>query len=119
MLWEDLFLGYGQEFLDSTNTGDPLYSMDSLESVLAQEVKKYGAVRVFALGNYSYGYFGGDFDFRSDYFLIDTAGNYASLGEGHLLEYLIEQIDEREFLDWLYDNKYITADSYLDLSNDI
>lgn len=32
-MWEKLFLQYGIEFLNDTDSGDPLFEMDSLESV--------------------------------------------------------------------------------------
>lgn len=119
MLWNDLFLKYGQDFLDDTDSGDPIYGMDSLESLLEDEVKKHGIERVFALGAYSYGYFGGAFDYGCAFFLIDAAGNYASLGEGNLVKYFVEQIDERYFLDWLFDNGYLSDDDYKRLQWDL
>lgn len=118
-MWNELFLKYGLDFLDDTDSGYPVFNMDDLESSLRKEVKDYGVERVFALGNYSYGYFGGSFDYRVPYFLIDGAGNYASLGDGELLKYIIEQVDERYFLDWLFDHEYLSDEDYKRLQWDL
>lgn len=119
MLWEDLFLEHGKDFLDATDSGYPVFDMDDLENLLKKDAKEYGVTRVFALGDYSYGYFGGAFDYRCAFFLIDAAGNYASLGEGDLLKYFIEQIDERYFLDWLFDNGILSDKDYKRLQWDL
>lgn len=118
-MWEELFLKYGLEFLNDNDSGDPIFDMDLLENLLRNEIKEHGAERVFALGNYSYGYFGGGFDYRDAYFLIDSAGNYASLGEGELLKYIAEQVDERYFLDWLFDHEYLSDKEYKRLQFDL
>ena len=118
-MWEKLFLQYGIEFLNDTDSGDPLFEMDSLESVLKKESKENDTTRVFALGAYSYGYYGGSFDIRADYFLIDNAGNYASLEERNLLRYIADEIDEPYFLNWLFENGYISDEEYKRLQWDL
>lgn len=118
-MWNELFLKYGLDFLDDTDSGYPFFNMDELEGLLRKQVKDYGAERVFALGNYSYGYFGGGFNYSAAFFLIDSAGNYASLEEGQLLNYIIEQVDERYFLDWLFDHEYLSDEDYKRLQWDL
>lgn len=119
MLWEELYNTYGFDFLAETNTGDPIYEMADLETVLDGECKKNGTTRVFALGEYSYGYYGGSFDYRQPYFLIDNAGNFASMGDGDILNYLRSEIDEHYFLDWLLENNYVSPTEYKRLQDDI
>lgn len=116
MLWNDLYLTYGNTFLyENGLEDDVLNSMDNLaNSLLGKDV-----VRIFAAGNFSYGYFGGEFNYSAEYFIIDDGGNYASVSDVQALKYFERVIDVRDFLDWLYDSGYITEDSYLDLSNDI
>ena len=86
---------------------------------LCAESKENDTTRVFALGAYSYGYYGGSFDFRADYFLIDNAGNYASLEERNLLRYIADEIDEPYFLNWLFENGYISDEEYKRLQWDL
>lgn len=115
MLWRNLYLQYGNTFLNDFQEEDILQSMENLSSsLLGKDV-----VSIFSAGCFSYGYYGGSFNFGAAYFVEDAAGNYASIEEHQALRYFEDVIDGHDFLDWLYDSGYITQDSYLDLSNDI
>lgn len=116
MTLADLYLEYGHQFLyeeqDETAT---VKEMAELEQYLVQTP----IIDVFSAGAYSYGFFGGSFDFRAPYFVIDAAGNYASLDEHQLVRYYKRVIDDRYFIDWLYEMGIIDDREYKQLQYEI
>ncbi len=116
MKLEDLYLEYGEEFLlEEQNEFEIVYKMEVLESSL----NSMSTMDVFARGAYSYGFFGGSFDFRAPYFVIDAAGNYASLDEHQLVRYYERIIEDRYFIDWLYEMGIIDDREYKQLQYEI
>ena len=116
MKLKDLYLEYGDEFLqEEQNESEIVHEMEDLESFLNSN----STMDVFAIGANSYGFFGGSFDFRAPYFVIDAAENYASLDEHQLVRYYERVIEDRYFIDWLYEMGIIDDREYKQLQYEI
>ena len=115
MLFEDLLLEYGNVFLIEEQGGDEIISMDRFGRYLLTKT----TAQAFSLGAFSYGYFGGSFDFSAAYFIEDGAGNVASIEQHQVLRYFDSVISHRDFIDWLYENNYIAEWQFYDLQDDV
>ena len=115
MNWKDLYLTYGNTFLLNEIGDGYLISMDHLGVNLLSKP----AIDIFRIGNFSYAYFGGAFDYSAMYYIVDSAGNYASVEEYQAERYFRENINDSEFLDWLFEGEYIAEDEYFYLQDDI
>lgn len=116
MKLQDLYLGYGDVFLlEEQNEHEIVHEMADLESCL----NSTSIMDIFVKGAYSYGFFGGSFDFRAPYFVIDAAENYASLDEHQLVRYYESVIEDRYFIDWLYEMGIIDDREYKQLQYEI
>ena len=112
---KELYLMYGNQFLSESDLHDDiLISMEKLGSSLIG----VPYITAFAKGWASYGYFGGSFNFSASNFIIDEAGNYASIEEHQVIRYFNDVIDDRDFLDWLFENNYIAESDYYYLQED-
>lgn len=116
MILEDLYLEYGNEFLHEEK--DETAIVNEM-AYLEQFLRLNPIMDVFSAGAYSYGFFGGSFDFRAPYFVTDAAGNYASLDEHQLVRYYERVIEDRYFIDWLYENGIIDDREYKQLQYEI
>lgn len=107
MKLEDLYLEYGDEFLEEQNPDEVPQEMKDLVNFLGDN-----ALGAFALGMFAYAFFGGSFNTRASYFVVDAAGNVASIEDHQLLKYYNRVIDDRYFIDWLYESEIIDDSEY-------
>lgn len=116
MKLEDLYLEYGDEFLIAEQDETAIvYEMSYLEEFLSL----MPIMDVFLAGAFSNGFFGGGFNLRAPYFVVDGSGNCASLDENQLLKYYGTVIDDRYFIKWLYKMGIIDDREYKQLQYEI
>lgn len=116
--FDDMLSQYGIEFLQEKHEDfqDCVNYMDDLQYILESEGLEWLLDRLYFGGQWIRGDFNSKetFDHHDEYFVVNGYGNFYSLSDYYLDDYVKDTVesvyDEEEFYDWCVEQGYFESD---------
>ena len=107
--FDEMIEDYGFEYLSEKNPDSEPYSMDEFNELTNYADDPLEAItRAFYGGRY--GFKNDSFNPNDEYFAYNRVGNFISIKDYDINDYLKENTDEEEFFDWCVEQGYFDVD---------